>query len=160
MSRAASGALRSDGSSEAASSAVFASAWGPTTANSKTKMQNDRARFRSVFQNRVYELALDVVRFVDGLPGDQTSRVLTDQLLRSATSIGANVVEAQAASSRKDYANFFTHALKSANECKFWLGLLRDSGRGDSEAVGKLLNEATEVANILAASILTLKGRR
>jgi four helix bundle protein len=70
------------------------------------------------------------------------------------------VIEAQAASSRKDYTNFFTHALKSANECKFWLGLLRDSGRGEKESVGRLLREATEIANILATSILTLRGKR
>ena len=98
--------------------------------------------------------------FVDQLSAEQTSRIVSDQLLRSTTSIGANVIEAQAASSRKDYTNFFTYALKSANECKFWLGLLRDSGRGDKETVNKLLKEATEIANILATSILTLKGRK
>ena len=70
---------------------------------------------------------------MDKLAVEQTSRIINDQLLRSATSIGANVIEAQAASSRKDYTNFFAYALKSANECKFWLGLLRDSGRGDKD---------------------------
>ena len=97
---------------------------------------------------------------MEQLPMEQTSKIISDQLLRSATSIGANVIEAQAASSRKDYINFFNYALKSANECKFWLGLLRDSGRGDKEAVNKLLRETTEIANILATSILTLKGKR
>jgi four helix bundle protein len=123
-------------------------------------MQNDKAKFKDEFKNRVYRFALDVIGFVDRLPVEQTSRIITDQLLRSTTSIGANVIEAQAASSRKDYTNFFTHALKSANECKFWLGLLKDSGRGDKEAVNRLLREATEIANILATSILTLRGRR
>ncbi|MEW6163180.1 MAG: four helix bundle protein [Nitrospirota bacterium] len=41
-------------------------------------------------------------------------------MLRSATSIGANIIEAQAASSRRDFRNFLNHALKSANETKFW----------------------------------------
>jgi len=126
----------------------------------KIKMQNDKLKFKKEFNNRVYKFALDVIGFVDRLPVEQTSRIVTDQLLRSTTSIGANVIEAQAASSRKDYTNFFTHALKSANECKFWLGLLRDSGRGDKESVNRLLREATEIANILATSILTLKGRK
>jgi four helix bundle protein len=58
------------------------------------------------------------------------------------------------------YTNFFAHVLKSANECKFCLGLLKDSNRGDRETVNKLLKEATEIANILATSILTLKGKR
>ena len=123
-------------------------------------MQNDKAKFKDEFKGRTYKFALDVIGFVSQLSAEQTSRILSDQLLRSATSIGANVIEAQAASSRKDYANFFTYALKSANECKFWLGLLRDSNRGDKETVNKLLKEATEIANILATSILTLKGRK
>jgi len=112
---------------------VHASMWGGIQENSNIKMQNDRAKFKSVFKDRVYRFALDVIGFVDGLPAEQISRIITDQLLRSTTSIGANVIEAQAASSRKDYTNFFTYALKSANECKFWLGLLRDSGRGDKK---------------------------
>jgi len=123
-------------------------------------MQNYKAKFKDEFQTRTYRFALDVIGFVDRLPMEQTSRIITDQLLRSTTSIGANVIEAQAASSRKDYTNFFSHALKSANECKFWFGLLRDSNRGDKETVNKLLKEATEIANVLATSIVTLKGKR
>jgi len=123
-------------------------------------MQNDRAKFKNEFKRRVYRFALDVIEFVDQLPAGQTSRIIGDQLLRSTTSIGANVIEAQAASSRKDYTNFFTYALKSANECKFWLGLLRDSSKADKDTVNKLLKEATEIANILATSILTLKRRK
>jgi len=123
-------------------------------------MQNDKAKFKNEFKRRVYKFALDVIGFVDKLAVEQTSRIISDQLLRSTTSIGANVIEAQAASSRKDYTNFFAYALKSANECKFWLGLFRDSGGGDKDTVNKLLKEATEIANILATSILTLKGRK
>jgi four helix bundle protein len=123
-------------------------------------MQNDREKFKNEFEGRTYRFALDVIALVDRLPAEQTSRILTDQLLRSTTSIGANVIEAQAASSRKDYTNFFSHALKSANECKFWLGLLKDSGRADKDIINKLTKEATEIANILAASILTLKGKK
>ena len=123
-------------------------------------MQNDRAKFKNEFKRRVYRFALDVIGFVDQLPAGQTSRIIGDQLLRSTTSIGANVIEAQAASSRIDYNYFFTYALKSANECKFWLGLLRDSGKADKDTVNKLLKEATEIANILATSILTLKRRK
>jgi four helix bundle protein len=133
-------------------------AWGNRRA--KIRMQNDKAKFKDEFKRRVYRFALDIIEFVDRLPVEQTSRIIADQLVRSTTSIGANVIEAQAASSRKDYTNFFAHALKSANECKFWLGLLRDSGRGDKEIVNGLLREATEIGNILATSILTLKGKR
>jgi four helix bundle protein len=94
------------------------------------------------------------------LPKGQVSTVIGDQLLRSATSIGANVIEAKSASSKKDYINFFTYALKSANETKFWLGLLRDSGKAQRETADRLLKEVTELSNILATSILTLKGKQ
>ena len=112
-----------------------------------------------MIEKRVYNFALDIIKFVDQLPKGQVSHVIGEQLLRSATSIGANVVEAQGAPSKKDYAHFFSHALKSANETKFWLSLLQDSGKTDKASVDKLLKETVELAKILASSILSLKGR-
>ena len=123
-------------------------------------MVTEKEKFKDEFRQRVYKFALDVIGFIEQLPKEQATRIIGEQLLRSATSIGANGVEAQGAASRKDYTNFFTYALKSANETKFWLGLLRDSGKAEREATDKLLKETTEIANILAASILTLKGKR
>jgi len=110
------------------------------------------------FQRRTYKLALDVIDLVEKLPKSTVSKVLGEQLLRSATSIGANVSEAKGASSKKDYANFFSFALKSANETKFWLNLLHDSGKADKETMDKLSKEVTELANILGSSIITLKN--
>ena len=98
-------------------------------------MQNDRSEFKEEFNRRAYRFALHVIRFIERSPKGRTSSTIDDQLLGSATSIGANVVEAQAAAARKDYTNFFAYALKSANETKFWLGLLRDSGKGDPNEI-------------------------
>ena len=123
-------------------------------------MQNAKLKFKEEFRQRVYQFALDVIGFIEQLPKEQTSRIIGDQLLRSATSIGANVAEAQGAVSKKDYTNFFAHALKSANETKFWLSLLQDSGKSQKELSGRLLKEVTEIANVLATSILTLKGKK
>lgn len=111
-------------------------------------------------KQRTYRYALDVIRFLDELPHDYAVQTMGKQLLRSATSIGANIVEAQAASSRKDFANFYSYALKSSNESKFWLGLLKDSGKASNGIGDALLCEAQELSNILASSILTIKGRR
>jgi len=69
-------------------------------------MQNDRLKFKDEFKRRVYSFALDIISFVDQLPEKQASSIVGHQLLRSATSIGANVIEAEAASSKKDYTNF------------------------------------------------------
>ena len=109
---------------------------------------------------RTYRFALEVIRFLRQLPDDYMTRTIGRQLLRSATSIGANIIEAQACNSKKDFANFYTYALKSANESKFWFGLLKDSEVAPADRVNPLLEETRELANILAASILTLKGKR
>jgi four helix bundle protein len=105
---------------------------------------------------RTYRFALDIIKLVDSLPAGRTSMLIGDQLLRSGTSIGANIIEAQAGSSRKDFRNFLNHALKSANETRFWLALLRDSGKKPKTQIDPLLGEAKEISNILGASIVTL----
>jgi four helix bundle protein len=89
-----------------------------------------------------------------------STQVIAKQLLRSASSIGANIIEAQASSSRKDFTNFFSHSLKSANETKYWLKLLKDSKKADLHTVDVLINEVDELSKILGSSILTLKGKR
>jgi len=111
-------------------------------------------------KKRAYYFALDVIKLVDNLPNQISSRALVDQLVRCATSIGANIIEAQAASSKRDFVRFFNYSLKSANETKFWLGLIRDSGKAEKEVVDILLNEVRELSNMLGASILTAKGKR
>ena len=123
-------------------------------------MQNDKAKFKNEFKKRLYDFALKLIKFLDGLPRDNVSKTLGKQLLRSGTSIVANYVEGQAASSKKDFTNFFNISLKSANESKLWLALLRDSKRAKHEEVIWFLNELNEIANIFASSILTLKGKR
>lgn len=123
-------------------------------------MQNDKEKFKKEFKKRLYAFTLRLIEFLDTLPKDNVSRRLGDQLLRSGTSIIANFVEGQAASSRKDFTNFFNIALKSANESKLWLALLRDSRRVEPKDVEWFLHELEEIANIFASSILTLRGKR
>ena len=123
-------------------------------------MENDNAKFKSEFKKRLYAWVLQLIKTIDSLSKNSTSEVIGKQLLRSGTSILANYVEATSASSRKDFINFFTHSLKSGNESKMWLSLLKDSGRGKDEDVAHLLNELIEICNILASSILTLKGKK
>ena len=86
--------------------------------------------------------------------------VMGKQLLRSGTSILANYIEANSASSKKDFINYFNHSLKSANESKVWVCLLRDLHKGDSKEIKWLLDELVEISKVLAASILTLKGKK
>jgi four helix bundle protein len=124
-------------------------------------VQNVNSKFKPDIKKRAFRYALDTIKFLDQLnQKDLSVQVMARQLLRSATSIGANIIEAQASSSRKEFTNFLNHSLKSANESKFWLALLRDSGKAERQPVDRLLSETKELANILASSILTLKGKR
>jgi len=123
-------------------------------------MENDKEKFKKEFKARIYHFILRLVKFVDSLSNDRSSQIFANQMLRSGTSIGANYIEAQAASSKKDFANFFHHSLKSANETKFWLALCRDLNKGEKSQAESLLQELTEIANILGASLLTIKGKK
>lgn len=123
-------------------------------------MQNDKVKFKRDFKKRLYTLTLKLIEFLDKLPDDNVSRRIGDQLLRSGTSIIGNYIEGQAASSKRDFTNYFNTSLKSANESKLWLALLRDSGRAKREDVEWFLGELDEIANIFGSSILTLKGKK
>jgi len=123
-------------------------------------MKNDKEKFKTELKKRIYYWVLKLIAFIDRLPKDGSTQIIAKQLLRSGTSIGANYIETQAASSRKDFANFLHHSLKSANESKFWLCILKDSKRATQEETEKLLKELIEIANIFGSSLLTLKGRK
>ncbi len=124
------------------------------------KNEKSRTNFKNEFKKRLYDFTLKLIKFLDKLPDDNVSRRIDDQLLRSGTSIIGNYIEGQAASSKKDFTNFFNTSLKSTNESKLWFALLRDSGRIKPQEVAWFLNELNEIANIFASSILTLKGRK
>ena len=121
-------------------------------------MTETKVKTKIDLKARSYQFALGIVRFIDSLDkNDFNVQILARQLLRSGTRIGANIIEAIAASSRKDFINFYLHALKSANETKFWLNLLIDSGKTELVKAKNLLSEAEELSNILGASIVSLK---
>jgi four helix bundle protein len=132
------------------------------TSKIKMKNQNEKTKdnFKNEFKKRLYDFTLELIKFLDKLPEDNVSRRIGDQLLRSGTSIIGNYIEGRAASSRKDFINFFNISLKSANESKLWFALLRDSGRIKPQDNVWFLSELNEIANIFASSILTLKGKK
>ena len=122
--------------------------------------QNNKEKFKREFKKRLYDFTLRLIKFLDKLPDDNVSKRLGDQLLRSGTSIIGNYIEGQAASSKKDFTNYFNTALKSANESKLWLALIRDSGRASNEDIEWLLNELEEISKIFGLSLLTLRGKK
>ena len=123
-------------------------------------MQNDKSKFKKDFKKWLYNFILKLIEFIDKLPTDNVSKRIGDQLLRSGTSIIGNYIEGESASSKKDFINYFNTSLKSTNESKLWLALLRDSKRVKPEEVSWFLKELSEFANIFASSILTLKRKK
>lgn len=123
-------------------------------------MQNDKSKFKIEFQDRLIRFTVSIMRFASTLREDRSLWAAADQIIRSGSSIGANVVEAKSASSRKDYIKFFEIALKSGSETKYWLIVIREYNAKYRPDVEKLFVEADEICRIIGSSVLTLKGKR
>ncbi|BBD62905.1 hypothetical protein NIES2109_57550 (plasmid) [Nostoc sp. HK-01] len=95
--------------------------------------------------------------FLDEKPG--ICRTLSKQLLRSGTSIGANVRESRSAQSDKDFLHKMEIALKEARETEYWLEILIESEVVEKSKFYPLLQEADEIVKILVASTRTIKQR-
>ena len=122
-------------------------------------MQNCNSKTKTDLKIRSYKFSLAIINLTNDLPNKRSAWVIQDQLIRSATSIGANLVEARASSSRLEFKKFFEISLKSANETKYWLCLLRDANLSDKDKIEKLLDEVTQLANMIAKSVMKLKKR-
>lgn len=126
----------------------------------KVKGQNHNPKAKTLLQEKSYAFSIRVIRLMEALKNDFASQIIAKQLLRAATSIGANIIEAKGSSSRKDFANFFSYALKSANESEYWLCLLRDSKKITPESIENLISENNSLCKMLGASMLTLRGKK
>ncbi len=127
--------------------------------NLKSQIDNSNLKSKDV-KVRSYYFSLKIIKFVNQLPQQRAFWVIGDQLLRSVTSIGANMIEGQSSSSRKEFIKFYEISLKSANESKYWLCLLRDSYSELKNECVELISELNEISNMVGSSVLTLKGKR
>ena len=115
-----------------------------------------RIDMASLLQEKSKAFALEIIRLCKELRTEKKERVLTDQLLRSGTSIGANVREATYAHSKADFIAKLQIALKECAESEYWLELLLESGYcGDRE----VLERCVEVKKLLVASLNTAKEK-
>jgi len=121
-------------------------------------MQNYNPKFKSDLSERCYRFSLGILTLSDSMSKKMSSRIMFNQLIRSATSIGANLIEAKSSSSRIEFKKYYQIALRSANETKYWLNLLSDSGSSDKNITTQLLNETDELARMLAAGVIKLKS--
>ncbi len=116
---------------------------------------------KAELEQRTKQFALRVIRFVAALPKNRVADVVSYQLLKSGTSIGANYREANRGESRNDFIHKIGIVEKEAAETQYWLELLEDAGIGDPEERCWLLQESGELLAIFAASGKTAKlGRK
>src|ERR1700731_1611576 len=101
-------------------------------------------------EQRTKRFGLAVIKFCSSLPRTREGDVLARQLLRSATSIGANYREANRGVSRADFANKIGTVQKEAAETQYWLEILLDSGLARSGNAQEFLKESSEVLAIFA----------
>ena len=90
---------------------------------------------------RCYKFSVEIIKYLNTLDIKKINYPLIDQLFRSSTSIGANIVEAKSGSSKKDFINYYQIALKSSNETKYWFCLLRDALEFDKIKINSFLEE-------------------
>jgi four helix bundle protein len=111
-------------------------------------------------KKRTKEFALSVLRFVDSLPHTKSVDIISKQLSRAATSVGANYRAACKGRSKADFISKITIVEEEADEIQYWLELLLELETGDQQKVAKLLEEAKELTAIFTASGKTAKRNR
>jgi len=111
----------------------------------------------NLIQKKSYEYALDIIKIYFKL-AKQKEFVISRQLLRSGTSIGANIEEAIGGQSRKDFVAKMSIAYKEARETFYWLRLMKDSNILETELANKLLEKCEEILKILGAILKTTKN--
>ena len=110
--------------------------------------------------DRSYKFALRILKMVRRLPNEHDVRIILHQLLRSATSIGANVEEAIGAYSKPEFTHRMGIALREARESHYWLRLLRDSEIVKPSRLTAVMNEAEEIKKILGAIVRTSRTKK
>ncbi|MEJ8755513.1 four helix bundle protein [Pontibacter sp. H259] len=106
--------------------------------------------FVEKFRQRTKKLALDVIWFSQTLPRTEEVTIMKRQLLRSATSVGANYRAACRARSSAEFYSKVSIVIEEADETLFWLELLEESGSSSRESVEGLMKEASEILYVLA----------
>ena len=112
----------------------------------------------SDLRTRTKALALHIIAVCDEVDTRKGRGVLVNQIIRSATSIGANIHEANYAASKADFINKFHIALKECGETEYWIDMLVGSNAIHEEIAKELLQECGVIRRMLVKSITTAKG--
>ena len=108
-------------------------------------------------RQKSYAFAVRIVRLCKYLANTKNEYVMSKQLLKAGTSIGANVAESEHAQSRPDFASKLNIALKEAAETDYWLRLLRETDYLSEKEFTSIMKDCKEIESILASIVKTLK---
>ena len=110
-------------------------------------------------KDKSYSFAVEIVKLVELLRKEKSEYVLSKQLLRSGTSIGALIREGEFAQSQLDFINKLSISLEEANETLYWLNLLKDCSYIDVEIFNDKDIKVKELISMLVSSINTMKSK-
>jgi four helix bundle protein len=113
----------------------------------------------NIIVSKSYAFALEIVNLYKILISSSKEYVLSKQLLRAGTSIGANVNEAISSETKKDFVHKLGIALKEARETAYWINLLKDSNYISLEDHSKTINQCNELIRIISSIIITTKEK-
>ena len=109
----------------------------------------------NIIQEKSFELAKEIVFLYQNLTREKHEYILSKQLIRSGTSVGANTAEGVAGQSKKDFSHYMNIGYKESRETYFWLSLLKTTGYLTSEKADPVLSLCDEVIRILCAILKT-----
>ena len=115
---------------------------------------------KNVLKEKSFAFALRIVKAYKYLTEEKQEYILSKQLLRSGTAIGASVHEAEYAQSIPDFINKMSVALKEANETEYWLMLLKESEFIENDVYLSIVNECQELLRLLISTINTSKKNK
>ncbi len=120
---------------------------------------SDSKESNSIIGKKSYAFALEIIIIYKALTTDKKEFILSKQLLRCGTSIGANVHEVLSGESKKDFIHKLSIALKESKETAYWLNLLKGSNYISSQQFENLNTICNELIKILSSIILTMKQK-
>ena len=113
----------------------------------------------SIAVMKSYDFAVRIIKLFQYLNNEKKEFVLSRQVLKSGTSIGANVEEAQGSQSEKDFISKMSIAYKETRETHYWLRLMRDTEIIEEKPINSLINDCEELLKILGTILKTMKNK-
>ncbi|MBA3663797.1 MAG: four helix bundle protein [Bacteroidetes bacterium] len=113
-----------------------------------------------ILKKRTFEFALKTLRTIDGLKKSYANEIMGKQVMRSATSVGANYRAAFKAKSTADFINKLKIVEEESDESVYWLELIKEHNQIQDEHFERLLQESKELEKIFAASAITAKNNK